>query len=231
MEYLSQRKFAMLAGVSNSAVIRARKEGRVYRSERGYDPGHPTNKYYLENAQGRQSEESRAKKKEKAKPREKPKPKPIPKQPGVNISADDLPSMPIELKNGNSDNSEMQDVLKRITKTDADTWKRIEEIKKLEQSRLERRGELIPKSEVQRIFNKLYLVDANELKTMGDRLAPEVAALCSIDDPELVMKINNLCEREAYKILKRVKRQMEIFIGKMESELKGEQKEITEDEG
>jgi hypothetical protein len=47
-DYLSQNAFAKLAGVSKQAISLAVKEGRVWRTARGIDPGHPTNKHYVQ---------------------------------------------------------------------------------------------------------------------------------------------------------------------------------------
>lgn len=47
-EFISQSKFAKLHGITKQAVSQAIKSGRLVRAEKGIDPEHPTNRYFIE---------------------------------------------------------------------------------------------------------------------------------------------------------------------------------------
>jgi len=240
MEYLSQNKFAQLAGVSNAAIIRARKEGRIFKSARGIDPTHPTNKHYLENARGRQGQKKEVKRKPAGRKGHKPRGKskaekkrgngkgkdntPDYQPPGIII--DQLPDMPLDPENGHTDDPAIQEAI-RITKTDADTWKRIEEIKKLQLARQEKRKELVPRVMVQRVFNRLYMIDVNQFRSLGDRVSPEIASLCGAAEQETILQINKIIEREIFKTLKHVQRLLDEFLKSINTNLEAEQGELT----
>ena len=231
MEYYSQRQFAKLAGVSHAAVVKARKDGRVHRTVRGYDPEHPTNKHYLNTCQGRKSGEIQPAKSKAVSAREKarkraPKPDKEYKPPGIDLNQ--LPEMPLEIENGNSEDQELKEVAGRITKVDADTWKRIEEIKKLQLARQEKRRELIPRVLIQRVFNRIYQIDTNQLRTLGDRVSPEIASLCGVNEQDTIIQIGRVIDSEINKTLKHIQRLIEEFLKGIHGELTAEQKEIVE---
>jgi hypothetical protein len=220
--YLSQKKFAAYCGVVPSAVIRARREGRAIRTQRGYDPEHPTNKYYYEST--RERREARAKKsqtetksKSKSKSRKKTTPKknkPTAKKETV-TKTEQIHAPEIDL-NGSA--------ALTLDKYQADTIKRLEEIKKLQLERYQKRNQLVPRELVQRVLSRLYMIDVNEMRRLGDRIAPEVAAITGTDDPATVIAINKLIEKETFKTLKHIQRTLEDFLHSIKAELNVEEK-------
>ena len=89
---------------------------------------------------------------------------------------------------------------------------------KVEVERNKARGVLIKRDLVQRVFAKLYTIDSNELKPLGDKLAPELAAIFESDDPKLILKVNKKIEKEIFRSLGHVKRLMNDFLIKIGTE-------------
>jgi hypothetical protein len=89
---------------------------------------------------------------------------------------------------------------------------------KVEVERNKARGVLIKRDLVQRVFAKLYTIDSNELKPLGDKLAPEIAAIFESDDPKLILKVNKKIEKEIFRSLGHIKRLMNDFLIKIGTE-------------
>ena len=89
---------------------------------------------------------------------------------------------------------------------------------KVEVERNKARGVLIKRDLVQRVFAKLYTIDSNELKPLGDKLAPEIAAIFESDDPKLILKVNRKIEKEIFRSLGHIKRLMNDFLIKIGTE-------------
>ena len=46
----------------------------------------------------------------------------------------------------------------------------------------ERRGELVPRAEVDAAFNQCWTIDSSELLTIAQQLSPELGAIFGVDD-------------------------------------------------
>lgn len=96
--------------------------------------------------------------------------------------------------------------LRKLNKATIDKIRVLEVALKTRVEREQRRGNLIDRSLVQVIFGKLYQIDTNEFRTMGAVLAPEVAGMLGVEDPEKVLKVEQMIDDEVIKILGHVHR-------------------------
>jgi len=98
--------------------------------------------------------------------------------------------------------------IRLLSKADIDKYGALEKAKKTRDERRAKRQELIERKLVQTVFGKLYSIDKNEFLTLGDKLAPDIATLAGVNDPAVILQINERIEEECYKILAHIKRVM-----------------------
>jgi hypothetical protein len=96
--------------------------------------------------------------------------------------------------------------VRRFKKIDIDKLKNLEGLLKIRVERQHKRRELIERSLVQSVFGKLYMIDSNELRVLGARLAPDVAGLLGVDDAEKVLAVEQRIDGEVLKILAHIQR-------------------------
>jgi hypothetical protein len=223
-EYISQRKFAKMLDISASALTYAIRNGTLIRTEHGIDLEDPATIEYIEHTKtwkatgarnpseaaailrkGKRAEKSsKPKPKKKAAPKKpKAKKKPRPKKEKIRKSPPPSPSSdPVY--------SDLEDLYQ--TKREAELEKSQEQARKLKLQNQRERNELVPRILVRRVFGQLYLIDTNELRTLGDKLASEVAALCGVDDPNLIVSINQRIETEVFRSLEHIKKRFNDFL-------------------
>jgi len=109
--------------------------------------------------------------------------------------------------------------IRLVSKADIDKYGALEKAKETRDKRRLKRRELIERQLVQTIFGKLYSIDKNEFLTIGDKLAPDIATLASVDDPAVILQINERIEEECYKVLAHIKRIMGDFLESVGGEL------------
>ena len=105
-----------------------------------------------------------------------------------------------------------------LGKYNIDILKSIEQIKGMQVKREKERQELVSRELTQKLFHKIYIVDTNEWKTIGDKLAPDLAAIAGVDDSDIIIKMNQRIEKEVYKILNHTKRIINDFLKGIEAE-------------
>lgn len=79
----------------------------------------------------------------------------------------------------------------------------------------EMRGELVDRKNVSFVFNKLWSIDSSQLTTLGSKLSPEIASICSVDDPIIITKIRTKIDDEIYKTLGHCQRLLMECLGKI----------------
>lgn len=78
--------------------------------------------------------------------------------------------------------------------------------------------DLISRELVSRIFRKLYMIDSTQWRGLGPRLAPDLMAVCKVEDPTKEVEISDRIEREVFRTLGHVQRAMNEFLEEIESE-------------
>lgn len=198
MRYETKINFAKRAGISRQAVYQLIRDGKLVQTTKGkLDVNNPTNKEYLSNKKhGIKKPETKAIKADKAKPEDK--------KPSTN--QDDQP------KDYNPED------LNTISHTSANKLKTIEGIRKIQIANDTARLELVSRDSVKMILSKLYQIDVNQWRTLGPNLSPEIAAIVGTDDNETMLKISDAIDKEAFTILKQVKRILNDFLKDIKSD-------------
>ena len=78
--------------------------------------------------------------------------------------------------------------------------------------------DLISRELVSRVFRGIYAIDSTEWRGLGARLAPDIMALCEIEDPKKEVAIGNVLEREVFETLTHVKKAINSFLEDIESQ-------------
>ncbi|MEE9499575.1 MAG: hypothetical protein V3V24_09580 [Nitrospinaceae bacterium] len=212
MRTVSKRFFSNLCGVTPAAITKALKSGKITLEGKFVNLDDPKTAAYLNKKKGIPESpppepESKAKSSKKPKSLTKDISKADsakPAKPAVSEESKPLPS------DGHKDVdlSAISDYgLGSLDISQLDRLKTIEQTLKIRQQREAARGDLIPRSTVKIIFNKLHAVDNSEFKTMEDRLTP---AICGIfgepDDSDNALEIRKMLNNEIIKILRHSKR-------------------------
>lgn len=78
--------------------------------------------------------------------------------------------------------------------------------------------DLISRELVSRVFRKLYTIDSTEWRGLGPKLAPDIIALCEVEDPTKEVEVSDRIEREVFRTLGHVQRVLNEFLEEIESE-------------
>lgn len=231
--YYSQSGFAKFNGITHQAVSAAIKDNRVVKTGRGIDPTHPTNLHFVEKlkdsprikgmkAQQEERDELEAlisgdtslQQEQKDIPDQVEEHKVIIAAGAKRLNSKSKKKRQITqedlLENFNPD--EIKADIHALTKQSVDKLKVVEQIKALQLKTEERKQQLVPRDLVRRVLGKLYQIDVNELRTLPDKLASDIAAECKIDDTDIIFAINKIIEKEIYKTLEHMKRLLNDFL-------------------
>ena len=229
MEMINQVEVARLAKVSKAAVTYAVKSSRLRHVE-------GTKKINLHDPLTQNFIELSLKKGAGRGSNYQPKPEKIKKKSkksGTKVNESEQEVNKSDLKygsynpdeNNNSNNPPDEDALSpdsssaAIRKLYWDIEKQKESALKSKQERERARGILIKRDIVRRVFAKIYTIDSNELKPLGDKLAPEIAAIFESDDAKLILKTKVKLEKEIFRSLQHIKRLTNDFLKSIEAEL------------
>ncbi|MHA1286844.1 MAG: hypothetical protein ACTSPB_05510 [Candidatus Thorarchaeota archaeon] len=225
IEYMSQAKFAKLLGITPAAVCIAIKDGRLTKTVKGIDPRHPTNRYYMENLKAKlltETQKKRVQRTKKKKEKQKKRTRSEIEADFADLLGEETPhdeekseKLSSKKQPSKTSDEEIQDLFgdeDGITgdfvrdKTSLDLEKSRQAVTKLQIANRKERNQLLPRHTIRNIFAQLYLIDVNELRTLGDKLATDAAAICSSDDPDCILAINQLIEKEVFRSLAHIQR-------------------------
>jgi hypothetical protein len=205
MKLLTRAEFARKAGISREAINRALKSGRLkIMKQAGKE------RINLNSARAKEFLKSRPRQRKIAS-KKKTRKKKQGKQPAKRRRLSD--AKVIEKLS----NQQLSAEINEITKYDVEKIKLFEQIKQIQLKTKKARNELIDRALVQKVFAKIYTIDVSELRPIGNKLAPEIAAICKINNAKTIIKINEKIEREIFKSLQHVKKQVNIFLKKIDA--------------
>jgi hypothetical protein len=226
---VSQSHFSKMCGVSREAIRKAANAGTIILDDKKrVDLDHRITCEYFYGKTKKRLRPSMAdepiKKLVKKNPAQNPKPEAQPAEP------QEITVLPPET--GQDDSWSLPSGVKSIEDIDAEMLHRLPHdfIKKMKDYELalnnktkreEMRGLLIKRDLVRKIFNQLYTIDNNQLKTLEDRIVPEICGIFGFVDgcPESV-KSRKLVNDEVVKTLRFIKRKMNDFlVGQKELEI------------
>jgi len=78
--------------------------------------------------------------------------------------------------------------------------------------------DLISRALVERVFRKIYTIDSTEWRGLGPRIAPDIMAICKVEDPTKEVEISDLVEQQVFRTLAHVQRVINIFLEEVESD-------------
>ena len=190
-ELLTQGRFATLVGVKQPSISEAVRRGRLRANEKGLiDPADELSRRYIEKhpyqrrrKDGR-SKSPRRKLKGSASARGR-KPKSATRSPGTTVGGESYAEAERREKVANANLKEMR----------------------LRQGR----GELVLRADVHRVFAHLYAVHSSQLKTLADKLGPDVAAAFKLTDAD-TPRIQEIMSMEMLRALSQIKSEMNDYL-------------------
>lgn len=93
----------------------------------------------------------------------------------------------------------------------AELRKIVAQADKEEQQNAIRRGELVERTDVHRIFARMYQVHTSQLKTLADKLGPDIAAAFKLTDAE-TPRVQELMGLEVRRSLAQIKKEMNEYL-------------------
>ena len=81
-----------------------------------------------------------------------------------------------------------------------------------------KRKDLISRELISHVFRKIYTIDSTEWRGLGPRIAPDIMAICEVEDPTKEVEISDLVEQQVFRTLGHVKRLINSFLEDIESE-------------
>lgn len=97
-------------------------------------------------------------------------------------------------------------------KNKADLLKVIEYTRGLQIKNETARSQLISRDIVKRFFGELYTIETTELLTLGEKLAPEIAALFGLDDNGAILEVGKYIQKELSKTLEHIEDKLDTFL-------------------
>ena len=95
---------------------------------------------------------------------------------------------------------------------EADLRKTIADADLKEQKLAKDRGELLTRGDVKLVFARLYQVHSSQLKTLAEKLGPDVAAAFSLTDPAATLKVQQIMDEEVRRALGQIKKEMNDYL-------------------
>ena len=123
---------------------------------------------------------------------------------------DDEDSQPDEVEIRLAENSQ--------SRRGVDLRKALASARKVEMEVKIKMKDLISRELVSRAFRKLYTIDSTEWRGLGPRVAPDIMALCEMEDPTKEVEISDRVEREVFRTLSHIKRVINEFLAEVESD-------------
>ena len=200
MHVVSQAEFARMAGVKPPSISGAITAGRVVRERDGsINPTRKENAAYLTTSKRQRRQAHRP-------PGGKTAPKPAQrsstsparrKARGKKLAEVPEGGGPLEIDGETYGMAELRKIVAQADKE--------------EQQNAIRRGELVERTDVHRIFARMYQVHTSQLKTLADKLGPDIAAAFKLTDSD-TPRVQELMGLEVRRSLAQIKKEMNEYL-------------------
>jgi hypothetical protein len=212
MDTVSKAHFSRMCGVSRTAISKAASTGIIGMHDDKVNLHHRLTKEYLK-------DKSQPVEVVDGKPKQKKRTLPAKKPPPTEITAPEAKDGDPTLMVVRSLDDINETNLLYLEKKDLDKFKVYEQALETRLKREERRGLLIPRIRVRQVFAKLYTIDVNQIKTMEDRLVPEICGAFGMGDsgPEAVA-VRKMINDDTAKFLRQVKRLFDDFLKEVKTD-------------
>jgi len=187
--------FARKSNVSRAAITQLIKRGRLRKNaDGGIDEDDELAREYITTVKRQRRQALR--KKERESPKREVPAKVTPKKPAVKTAR--------ERRVDNSDETEGESF------TEAERRDKIAAANLKEQKLAITRGELLPRDQVKLILSRVYAVHRAQLKTLSERMGPEIAAVLGAEDRALV--VQSMIDEDTTKVLEQIKSDLYAYL-------------------
>lgn len=202
---VSQAEVAKRAGVTPMAVSKAVKDGRLDRLPNGIDLKARKTVDYISTAKHQRRNGERQKGGDPGEKRAQ-QGAAVPRKRGPRgKKRAEVPAGggPLEL---NGETYNMAELRKKVA--DAD---------KVEQDLAIRRGELLERSDVKKVFSSVYQIIGSQVKTLAEKLGPDITAALGLTEDQ-VPRVQELMSVDILRALAGIKREFNVYLDKIEEE-------------
>jgi hypothetical protein len=98
----------------------------------------------------------------------------------------------------------------------APVYKAAEDFEKRRLENAKKRGKVIDRKVIEKLFSKLFAVHQNQFLVSSDRIANMVAGLCGVNEDAKILELSNAVQTELYKTLAHIKRLIDDFLKGLE---------------
>ena len=109
--------------------------------------------------------------------------------------------------------------IQNMNLADVQKVRTIESALKTRVEREHKRRDLIERVLVRTVFGRLYQIDTQELRTIGSKLAAEIAGKLGVDDPAVILDVEQRIDGEILKSLAHIKRVLNDFLASIGSDV------------
>ncbi len=100
----------------------------------------------------------------------------------------------------------------------AELRKMVEQANKEELNNKVRRGELVERSDVKRVFSRVYAVIASQIKTLGEKLGPDITSALNLPETD-TGKVQQIMDEDTRRALTQIKKDLGDYLASLEQEL------------
>jgi hypothetical protein len=74
------------------------------------------------------------------------------------------------------------------------------------------RGKLVDREDVARVFNEVWSIHQSEFIPIANKVAPEIASMFGVEDPEKIAAARNRLDSDLWKVLGSIKRALQAYL-------------------
>jgi len=232
MTLINSAELARKINVSKPAISKAVKEGRIfYEKDKLFNLDDPEIQNYISNIGKRKSrkkinkitflkQEIIKEKKKKPiatvrKPGVKKKQKIKEEKPDFEKKIDEVAERMLQKEEENH-KKRLDNDYDQLDKIKLECEKKTEEIQKLRIENGKKRGDLIERDLIRRVFSKLGSIDKNQFLQLPDVLMSKITVAAGIDSAETKLKISKIITNDLYKVQKHIQRELADALNGME---------------
>ena len=196
---VSKADFSRMAGVTRAAISIALSKGRVVAEPDGaMNPKRKENAAYLTTAKRQRRQASGKNGATRAqKPSRVKRGRRKPRDPDDEDSEVGAPAEPLTIDGESYGEAELRKMI-----ADADLK---------EQKLAQDRGELLTRDDIKLVFARLYQVHASQLKTLAEKLGPDVAGAFKLTDAD-TLRVQEIMSEEVIRALGQIKKEMNDYL-------------------
>lgn len=100
----------------------------------------------------------------------------------------------------------------KAPKTSIDKLKTLEQARTIKFNYEKERGKYVLRTTVDKVLNQIWIIDGMQFKNLADTLPDDIGVIFNTDEPELLLKINELLHFQFNRLLVQIKEKVDKFI-------------------